>query len=247
MTGTILSIPLSSARINMAIFKHSSDSSPILPLSRTHPTASPGRPFRSTTRRLSYHLKNRAGRHAYALSIGIALALMFLYLTFTQSSSGSVLPYSSRSTNNDKLHFYNRDKKVAEPKVEYNGVSLLIEDEDELIAEDGLWVDTYIEPEHTPEEIDHEAIEREERRQDVLKHDRIYSLSALVYFLAEGGIFPHDFKVPSADALEKLGGRGFEKLLNQADRGEDGDLIFSPGWRDYASRQYRIVVFSKVS
>jgi hypothetical protein len=136
-----------------------------------------------------------------------------------------------------------------------NGVSLLLQDEDELLAEDDLFWEAYEEPPTlTPEEAAAE-LEFNAHRSDVIMKDRAHSLRALIWWMAEGGVAPADWEVPSKAYLTKVGGRGMERMLesitakeegrNAEDDGEAGG-VFEEGWADFAKAQYRVVVFSKV-
>ena len=100
-----------------------------------------------------------------------------------------------------------------------NGVSLLIVAADEELAEN---------------------------RANAQEQDRQHSVRALVWWLAQGGIFPQAWSAPSDSELKKIGGRGFERLLEGIDNGDADNTIFAPGWADSAVKQYRTVVFSKV-
>ncbi|KAL7424285.1 hypothetical protein Q5752_001875 [Cryptotrichosporon argae] len=122
-----------------------------------------------------------------------------------------------------------------------NGVHVLAADEAELIAEDDLFWESYKEaPAPSAEEAAAEH-ELQQRRKDVLERDRAHALQALVYWMAEGGIFPPGADVPSKAALRKMGTRAFERMLEDA----AGDAIFEAGWADFAQTRYREVVFSK--
>jgi len=128
-----------------------------------------------------------------------------------------------------------------------NGLSLLTQDEEELLAEDDLYWQSYEEPiPATPAEQAAEA-EMKAHRLDVQHHNKAHVLESLVWWLAEGGILPSGFKLPSKETMMKKGGRGLEKILEQVDNGPEEMGSFQEGWADYTQKQYRIVVFSKVS
>ena len=179
------------------------------------------------------------------ISISVLLALCFFIFTYTRAT-----PYPHRviRTNAGKLHLYTRNQQHANrPNGDTNGLSILSQSEEELIAEDDLFWQSYKEPEALIAEEEWAQKEIVAHRKDVIKHDRQHSLSALVWWIAEGGVFPADWKVPSKPELKQMGGRGFEKLLQGlASETEDGEMIFEEGWARYAKKQYRIIVFSKV-
>ncbi|OCF36362.1 glutaredoxin [Kwoniella heveanensis BCC8398] len=215
--------------------------SPMLPLH------SPG--GRSTARRISYNLKNRASRHAVPLTIG-GLFTLAVYIFMTMRTSSEVSRFNSES----KLQLYGRSRfsdeehqhKVHLPDSQAeNGVSLLTMNEDELIAEDDLFWDSYTDPEPLTEEEEAAQAELQAHKADVIKQDKMQSLRALIWWLAEGGIIPSNWEVPSKSYLRKVGGRGMERLLEDIDSGEEGDEIFDNGWAEFANKRYRIVVFSK--
>ncbi|WWC89701.1 glutaredoxin [Kwoniella dendrophila CBS 6074] len=236
-------------------------SSPMIsiPGSSTPPSSS----NRSTARRISYNLKSRASHHSLPLTIGGLFTLaLFIYIKYINNQNG--LNEVSRFNNLSRLQLYGRSRfsneehslkqqqeaqKYHKPDYEPdNGISLLL-DEDELIAEDDLFWDTYKEAKpKTKEEIEQEK-ELKKHKEDVIKQDKIQSLRALIWWLAEGGILPNDFKPPTKQHLKKLGGRGFERLLEDIDSGTDSDddnsEIFDNGWAEFANRRYRVVIFSK--
>ena len=127
-----------------------------------------------------------------------------------------------------------------------NGVSLLVQEEDELIAEDDLFWQQYIEPEPLSDEEIAAEEELRAHRADVVALDRAHSLRALVYWLAEGGRIPNEWEVPTKAYLKKIGARGVERLLGSIENEYD-ELIFDEGWAEYAQERFRVVVFSKVS
>ena len=228
----------------------------LLPL--TNPSSpSSVRNVRSTARRLSYTVKARASRYAYPLSISGLLALGFLYYTYVHSHSAAWGgPW--QGTNGGKLHIYARDSQspvkahvgyTNEPhRGDSNGLSLLTEaDEDELIAEDDLYWSSYKEPTEPTMEEAAAAEEIKAHKLDVQHHNRVHVLESLVWWLAEGGILPSNFKTPTKEAMMKKSGSGLEKILAYVDNGEEETGIFQEGWADYTQKQYRVVVFSKVS
>ena len=250
-------------RTAMPSFLKPSAHSPILPLTHRASSPSPGsssrNTLRSTSRRLSYNLKNRANRHAYPLAVAGLLAALYLYFTWYRTGYHSL-------THGRKFHLYTRHqnpfgmKHGATPGTlgrgpgivngDRNRVSLLTANEEELIAEDDLYLQSYIEPAPlTPEETAAEQ-QLQAHREDVLELDRQHQLRALVWWLAEGGTFPRSWDVPTKSHLKKVGGRGMEKILDKVDQvkdGKDDEAMFPDGWADYAKSQYRVVVISKVS
>ncbi|WVQ99033.1 glutaredoxin [Kwoniella sp. CBS 9459] len=214
--------------------------SPMLPLH------SPGR---STARRISYNLKSRASRHALPLTVG-GLFTLAVYIFMSMRANSEISHFNSES----KLQLYGRSRfsdeehqhKVHLPdNHRENGVSLLTMDEEELIAEDDLYWDSYTDPEPLTEEEEAAKAELQAHKADVIKQDKMQSLRALVWWLAEGGVIPSHWEVPSKSYLRKVGGRGMERLLEEIDSGEEGDEIFDNGWAEFANKRYRIVVFSK--
>ncbi len=129
-----------------------------------------------------------------------------------------------------------------------NGISFLTSNEEELIAEDDLFYDKYTELEAEPltdEEVAAKA-EIDARRLDVQRLDGEHALRALIWWLAEGGVIPDGWEVPSKGYLRKIGRRGMERLLEGIEKGKE-EAIFEDGWAEFAKTMYRVVVFSKVS
>ncbi|KAK4686389.1 hypothetical protein P7C73_g3736, partial [Tremellales sp. Uapishka_1] len=222
---------------------------------------SPGR----TARRVSYNVKSRAARYAAPLAFGGLFIMALLY--FTSSSMTPLATSSSSSSSNPLRVFKSMYAKSTIPddyhpgiydSVEFpsrtessqphrpdrdmdNGISLLVQDEEELIAEDDLFWEAYTEDKPlTPEEL---AAEEEiaTHRKDVIRHDKAHSLKALIYWMAEGGIFPNDYETPTKEYLRKVGGRGVERMLEEV----GGGATFEQGWAEFAQKRYRIAVFSK--
>ena len=217
-------------------------STPVLPLSLppTNPNSNTaqGR-IRSTSRRLNYKFKSRAGHYSLPLALGSICAL----LLFFYHSNHISLP-STSTTARIRLHTRSTEPITASPS---NGISILLSEEDELIAEDDLFWDKYTDPEPLSEEQKTVIAEMTAHRLDVQEHDRQHALRALIWWLAEGGIIPDEFEVPTHSYLKKAGGRGMERLLEDIQNGAENDEIFAEGWGEYANSMYRTVVFSKVS
>jgi hypothetical protein len=207
---------------------------PVLPLSAPS-IASAGR-VRSTGRRLNYNIKSRASHYSLPLTLGGVLALLFFVLRYNHSSH----------TQPDRPHLYPRSND-SPYESSNNGISLLLSDEDELIAEDDLFWDSYTES----DPISDEEIEAEKEiaahRLDVQQRDRKHALQAMIWWLAEGGVIPSNWEMPSASQMKKISGRGMEKMLESIDKGDEEEPIFAEGWAEYAKKMYRTVVFSKVS
>ena len=235
-----ISFPLESYRSRRAVSMPSiripfvSPATPVLPLSGPR-SASPGR-VRSTSRRLGYNVKSRASRHPLPLVLGSACAILFLIFTYLRPTVQPV----------NRIRLHPRDPLT--PSVpQDNGVSLLLSSEDELIAEDDMFWEMYVAPKHPSHE---EFVAEEElaaHQLDVQARDKRHALRALTYYLAEGGVFPRDWEVPSDAYLKKVGGRGMEKLLDAIEEGNREEPIFADGWAHFAQETYKAVVFSKVS
>ncbi|KAK8869520.1 glutaredoxin [Kwoniella newhampshirensis] len=212
-----------------------------------------GSPGRSTARRFSYSVKNRAAHYSFPLTVGGLFTLaVFVLVRLRGSSSSEVGSFNSHASG--KLQIYGRSRfsdeehqhRVHLPDGERdNGVSLLVMDEEELIAEDDLFWDSYTDPEPMTEEERLAEEEMKAHKQDVIEHDKKQSLRALVWWLAEGGIIPSTWEAPTKAYLRKVGGRGMERLLEDIDRGEEDEEIFENGWAEFANKRYKIVVFSK--
>ena len=226
---------------------------PLLPLS-----LSPNRSPRSTVRRISYNLKTRAEKYSVPLAIAAMLASAVLVVLYvTRPSSHFDVPFLSMSRSPAAKHLYAREYPSEHVKQQPlhgdehgdvgNGMSFLVQDEEELIAEDDVFWDSYVEPVPLTEEEKAAEAELQAHRADVMEHDRQQSLRALIWWLAEGGMFPDDWEIPSKSYLKKIGGRGMERLLMEVDNGEEDDEIFEEGWADFANKRYRITMFSKVS
>lgn len=128
-----------------------------------------------------------------------------------------------------------------------NGLSFLDLDEDELIAEDDLFWDSYQEKQAKSKMEQKEIEQMESRRKEVVRTNKQHSLRALIWWIAQGGVLPNSWDVPSKDTVLKMGASGMEELLEGIQGGVLGDEIFQDGWADYAKDRYRTVVFSKVS
>ncbi|WVW82712.1 glutaredoxin [Kwoniella bestiolae CBS 10118] len=230
--------PLTSPNINIGL------GSPMIPLHS---------PTRSTARRFSYNMKSRISHYSLPLTVG-GLFTLALFIYVSLNSSNEVRRFNSSS----RLQLYGRSRfseeehqmKLAHPLLHVpdnepdNGISLLL-DEEELIAEDDLFWDSYKDPEPLSREEAKQQEELKAHKADVIRQDKLQSLRALIWWLAEGGILPNDWEVPTKQYLKKIGGRGMERLLEDIDSGEEGDEIFDNGWAEFANRRYRVVVFSK--
>ncbi|ODN88454.1 glutaredoxin [Cryptococcus wingfieldii CBS 7118] len=231
-------------------FYNSKQHSPILPLSNSSPYSPV--PTRMNARRLSYGIKSRASHYSIPLSIGafITLAIFFFVYTrpdseYTRFQATSKLSLQSRSQERSELakEVAAHEEHVPDRHMD-NGVGILV-NEDELIAEDDLFWDSYTEAEPLSAEEAAAEAELQAHRADVLAHNTADSLRALVWWLAEGGILPNNWEVPTKAQLKKMGSKGFEKLLTEIDHGDEEQEIFEDGWADFANRRYKIVVFSK--
>ncbi|WWC69142.1 glutaredoxin [Kwoniella pini CBS 10737] len=247
-----IKLPFSSPRLT---------SSPVLGLgSPMIPLHSPNN--RSSARRFSYGLKSRVHHYALPLSVaGFFTLALFVWMSINPSNEVSRFNSSSR------LQLYGRSRfseEEHEHKVKINrlnplpgsgvsegyeedetGIKFLVMDEEELIAEDDLFWDSYKDPEPLSREEQKLADEMKAHKADVIKQDKLQSLRALVWWLAEGGILPNNWEVPTKAYLKKIGGRGMERLLEDIDGGEEDDEIFDNGWAEFANKRYRVVIFSK--
>lgn len=198
-------------------------------------------------------------RYAYPiLSISALLCISFFFFSYSHPQTfSSLTSYSEKLASHAKLQLYAREsetrareareaREAARIKAQ-NGLSILDEDLGELIAEDDLFVQAYEEP--LPKSAAEEDVEErfKSHREDVMEQDKKHALESLVWWLAEGGVLPKSWTVPNKAGLAQMGGKGFEKALDDLDMGENGESIFQEGWADYAKKQYRLVVFSKVS
>jgi hypothetical protein len=220
-------------------------------------------------------MKRRATRYAYPISIAGLLALGFLYYSFTSPPAAAWLDVSPgkpqlytrdaagrrhsnpfRPADHEERKPERKDRKdrakpakpakLAKP-ADMNGVSFLTQNDDELIAEDDLFWQAYKEPTAPTAEEEAAAQEIKAHKIDVQQRNKAHVLQSLVWWLAEGGVLPAAFEVPTRDDMLKRGGRGLEKALEAVDVRTDAAEIFQAGWADYTQKQYRIVVFSKVS
>ncbi|RSH93831.1 hypothetical protein EHS25_006480 [Saitozyma podzolica] len=260
---SLSSVTVSKLSSNLG-FSPTMPGSPVLPL-----TTGPGSPGR-TARRLSYKLKARAERHIVPLVL-VTTILACFFLFYAPHSSHVSLDDASKPhlyARDDQTPFKpgagaraggraaagagakaKSGKKVAQVgqdgASDANGVSLLTQGEDELIAEDDLFWEQYEEAEPlSAEEIKAEE-EIKAHRADVLHQNNMGSLRALIWWIAEGGLIPEDWEVPTKNYLKKVGARGMERLLEDIDPGDEGQWIFEDGWADFAKKRYRVVVFSK--
>lgn len=200
---------------------------------------------RRTARRVSYTLKNRVSQYSLPIGIGLFITSIILYMSY---SSGSYLPSLGGSGMLDgrDQQIYNTGGYIKEN----NGLSFLEEHADELIAEDDAYWDSYQEKQGKGKQTDaerKEAEEMEQRRKDVLKTNKEHSLRALTWWIANGGVLPNDYDVPTETEVHQMGSSGMEKELEAVYNGNKGDEIFQEGWAEFAVDRYRAVVFSKVS
>ncbi|WVN86576.1 glutaredoxin [Cryptococcus depauperatus CBS 7841] len=223
-----------------------SSSAPILPLSgNSHSTA----PRRLNAKRITYGIKNRISRHPLAVTLGsiLTLSLFFIYIQSSTDFSGYFqTKLHSPQTQSQyiekelpKVHPHPPDKKMDK------GVEILVADEEELIAEDDLFLSSYTDSIPLSAEETAAEARRQALKQDLITSNHAHSLRALIWWLAEGGILPDDWEVPSKSHLEQIGGEGFEEMLTNINRGENESEIFETGWTELADQRYRIVVFSK--
>ncbi|KIR28710.1 glutaredoxin [Cryptococcus deuterogattii LA55] len=226
------------------------NNAPLLPLTR-HSFSDP---FlrRSTARRLSYGIKNRASQYPYSVTIGGILTFVLFLFVYTRPVSdfgrfnSAASKLHIRTADEDLFPLPTPEQKIHRPDSKMdNGVMLLTVDENELIAEDDLFWDSYTEAEPLSAEEAAAEAELQTHKQNVQAQNEAQSLRALIWWLAEGGVFPNDFEVPSKSHLKKIGSSGFEKLLSSIDAGDENQMIFEEGWADFADRRYSIVVFSK--
>ncbi|WWD09771.1 glutaredoxin [Kwoniella europaea PYCC6329] len=233
------SSPITSPNINIGLGL----GSPMIPLHS---------PTRSTARRFSYNMKSRISHYSLPLTVGGLFTLaLFIFVSLNGSSevrrfnSSSRLQLYGRSRFSEEEHQLKMAHPLHRPDGEPdNGISLLV-NEEELIAEDDLFWDSYKDPEPLSYEEQKQQEEMKAHKADVQKQDKLQSLRALIWWLAEGGILPNDWEVPTKQYLKKIGGRGMERLLEDIDSGEEGDEIFDNGWAEFANRRYRVVIFSK--
>jgi hypothetical protein len=200
---------------------------------------------RRTARRLSYHLKNRLSKYSLPIGLGVFVTSLFLYFTYSNGSYMPSLP-SSRIHSRDEARTYNAGGFIKE-EGSRNGLSFLDLDEDELIAEDDLFWDSYQEKQAKSKMEQKEIEQMESRRKEVIKTNKVHSLRALIWWISQGGVLPTGWDVPTKDTVLKLGSGGMKKMLEGIDGGVVGDEIFQEGWADFAKDRYRVVVFSKVS
>jgi len=153
---------------------------------------------------------------------------------------------SSRIYGRDDQRTFNAGGFVRE-EGSSNGLSFLELEEDELIAEDDAFWEKYQEKQAKSKKEQEEKEEMEARRNEVIEINKKYSITALIWWIAQGGILPTGWDVPSKDTILKMGSSGMEKLLEGIDGGVEGDEMFQEGWADFARDRYRVVVFSKVS
>ena len=196
---------------------------------------------RRTARRVSYTLKNRVSQYSLPIGIGLFITSIILYMSY---SNGSYLPSLSTGKLDERdQQIYNTGGFIREN----NGLSFLEEHADELIAEDDAFWDAYQEKKGKTAAERKEAEQMEQRRKDVIKTNKEHSLRSLIWWIANGGVLPNDYNVPSEKEIQKMGASGMEKELEEIDNGIVGDEIFQEGWAEYAIDRYRAVVFSKVS
>jgi hypothetical protein len=153
---------------------------------------------------------------------------------------------SSRIHSRDEARTYNAGGFIKE-EGSRNGLSFLDLDEDELIAEDDLFWDSYQEKQAKSKMEQKEIEQMESRRKEVIKTNKVHSLRALIWWISQGGVLPTGWDVPTKDTVLKLGSGGMKKMLEGIDGGVVGDEIFQEGWADFAKDRYRVFIWFKLT
>lgn len=116
--------------------------------------------------------------------------------------------------------------------------------EEDVMATDDLFVqrleDTKV---RTPAQVaaDEDAARAAEEKGAESRRDK---LRALVWWIARGGIFPDDYRIPAAGTMAKMPQSKWESLL--ADVEGTDEHVFLGDWVDEADIYQRVTVFSKV-
>lgn len=119
------------------------------------------------------------------------------------------------------------------------------EPEEAVMATDDLFVQRLEDTKaRTPKQVeaDEEAARVRKETEAEAKHDK---LRALVWWIARGGMFPADYRHPSAATLKKMNQKAFEDLLVDIEGTDEN--VFLGGWESEADLAQRVTVFSKVS
>ncbi|BEJ12297.1 hypothetical protein CspHIS471_0207570 [Cutaneotrichosporon sp. HIS471] len=115
--------------------------------------------------------------------------------------------------------------------------------EEDVMANDDLFVQRLADTkERTPAEIeaDEEAARKEKEKGAEGRRDKV---RALVWWITRGGLFPDDYRIPSAGTLAKMLQSEWESLL--ADVEGTDEHVFLGEWVEDANFSQRVTVFSK--
>ncbi|BEI81595.1 hypothetical protein CcaverHIS002_0207550 [Cutaneotrichosporon cavernicola] len=115
--------------------------------------------------------------------------------------------------------------------------------EEDVMAKDDLFVQRLGDAkERTPAEIeaDEEAARQEEEKGAEGRRDKV---RALVWWITRGGIFPDDYRIPSAGTIAKMPQTEWESML--ADVEGTDEHVFLGEWLGEANLSQRVTVFSK--
>jgi hypothetical protein len=116
--------------------------------------------------------------------------------------------------------------------------------EEDVMATDDLFVQRLEDTKaRTPAQVeaDEEKARKAEEKSAVGKRDK---LRALVWWIARGGVFPDDYRIPAAGTMAKMPQKEWEGLL--ADVEGTDEHVFLGDWEDEANMMQRVTVFSKV-
>ncbi|KLT40098.1 hypothetical protein CC85DRAFT_287887 [Cutaneotrichosporon oleaginosum] len=115
--------------------------------------------------------------------------------------------------------------------------------EEDVMATDDLFVQRLEDTKaRTPAQVvaDEDAARVAEDKSAEQKRDK---LRALVWWIARGGVFPDDYRIPSAGTMDKMSQKEWEGLL--ADVEGTDEHLFLHDWAEEANMSQRVTVFSK--
>lgn len=190
-----------------------------------------------------------------ALAVASLIAMSYFSTASGQGLNDSRGWYrsNSKSTTAIQLAAQAQPGRVGQPG-SADGYEQVLNDvnEEEVMAKDDLYVQGLEDSSaRTPEQVEEEeATERanakaEKEREEKAAEDRRQKLRALVWWVARGGQFPNDYRIPSAGTLAKMTQKAWTDLLADVE-GTDAN-VFLDGWEEEADLAQRVTVFSKVS
>ena len=171
-----------------------------------------------------FNFRNRTGKLAVPLSFGTVILVLYILSLTLSTDSSSLRPSSIQIRETGKGH------------IRHGPPQARLERERQRALEKSRV--QRVQP------VDVQDPEGSARR----------ALMSMIWWIAQGGVFPDNWRAPSKDQLLGSGTDGMEERLD--DIGISGSAIwragwskdaFAHGWDETAMEELRVVVFSKVS